>query len=110
MFEPCDGDRIFDVLMVVQGAGGEPTKLPDCLFKEAEPELTWYSAACSSRHSGVWAEVMEAEFGGLEAAGTFDEISEFPEISNVVDSSCLLRWKGNKQYMSVTSNLSLIHI
>lgn len=44
---PCDGGRIFHALLAAQGAGGAPTKLPDCLVKEAEPEPASYSPACS---------------------------------------------------------------
>ena len=108
MFEPCDGDRIFDVLMVVQGAGGEPTKLPDCLVKESEPEPMPYSAACSSRYTGVWTVAMQAEYDGLEAAGTFGEISEIPEGSNIVESKWLLKWKGDEHGMVDRVNARLV--
>ena len=37
MIGPCDGDRILHALLAAQEAGGEPTKLPDCLVYEAEP-------------------------------------------------------------------------
>ena len=62
----------------MQGTGGEPTRLSDGLLKEAQPDLTSYSAARSSIHSGVWTEAMQAEFDRLEAAETFAEISEDP--------------------------------
>ena len=96
---PCDEGRIFHALLASQEAGGETTKLPHCLVKDAEPGPTSYSAACSSRHSGVWTEAMQAEFDGLEAAGTFAEISEIPEGSNIVDSKGLLKWKGDEHDM-----------
>ena len=67
---PCEGGRIFHALLAAQDAGVEPTRLPDCLLKEEEPEPTSYSAARSSMHSSVWTEVMQAEFDGLEAAET----------------------------------------
>ena len=73
---PCEGSRIFHALLSAQDTGGEPTRLPDCLLKEAEPEPTSYSAVRSSIHSSVWTEAMQAEFDGLEAAETFAEISE----------------------------------
>ena len=50
---PCEGGHIFHVLLAAQDAGIEPTRLPDCLLKEAEPEPTSYSPARSSMHSGV---------------------------------------------------------
>ena len=80
---PCDGGRIFLALLAAQEAGGEPSKLPDCLVKEAEPELTSYSAACSSRHLAIGTDTMQAEFDGIEAAGTFVAISEIPEGRNM---------------------------
>ena len=83
---PCEGGRIFHAILAAQGAGGEPTRLPDCLLKEAEPEPTSYSATRSSIHSGVWTEAMQAEFDGLEAAETFADISEVPSGSNSVGS------------------------
>ena len=52
--------------------------------QEAEPEPTSYSAARSSIHSGVWTEVMQAEFDGLDTAETFANISEVPAGSNIV--------------------------
>ena len=70
MIGSCDGGHIF---LVLQEASGEPTKLPDCLVKEAEPEPTSYSAACSSR--GVWTLAMQAEVDVLEESETFAEIS-----------------------------------
>ena len=94
---PCDGGRIFHALLAAQEADGEPTKLLDCLVKEAGPEPPSYSAACSSRHSGVWTEAMQAEIDGLEAAGTFTD--NFPEGSNIVDSNWLLKWKGDQHRM-----------
>ena len=42
---PCEGGRIFHVLLAAQDTGGEPTRLPDCLLKEAGTEPTSYSAA-----------------------------------------------------------------
>ena len=80
MIGSCDGGHIF---LVLQEASGEPTKLPDCLVKEAEPELTSYSAACSSRHLAIGTDTMQAEFDGIEAAGTFVAISEIPEGRNM---------------------------
>ena len=59
---PCDGGHILYVLLAAQEAGGERTKLTDCLVKEGEPEPMSCSAACSPKHSSVWAEAMEAEF------------------------------------------------
>ena len=50
---PCEGGRIFHALLAAQDTGGEPTRLPDCLLKEAEPEPTSCSAARSSTYSGV---------------------------------------------------------
>ena len=93
MIGSCDGGHIF---LVLQEASGEPTKLPDCLVKEAEPEPTSYSAACSSRNSGVWTEAIQTEFDGLEAAGTFADISAIPEGSNIVHSKLLLKWKDDE--------------
>ena len=89
---PCDAGRIFHALLAAQEAGGEPTNLPDFLVKEAEAEPKSYSAACSSRHSGVRAEAMQTEFDGLETAGTFADISEIPDI---VNSKWLLKSKGD---------------
>ena len=63
--EPREGGRIFHALLAAQGTGGKPTRLPDCLLKEAEPEPTSYFAVRSSIHSGVWTEAMQAQFGGL---------------------------------------------
>ena len=40
MIGPCDGGRIFLAILAAKETGGEPTKLPDCLVKEAEPEPT----------------------------------------------------------------------
>ena len=96
---PCEGGRIFHALLAAQDTGGEPTRLPDCLLKEVEPEPTSYSAARSSIHSGVWVEAMQAEFDGLEAADTFTEISEVPAGSNIVESKWLLKWKGDEHGM-----------
>ena len=96
---PCEGGRIFHALLAAQDTGSKPTRLPDCLLKEAEPEPTSYSAACSSIHSGVWTEAMQAEFDGLEAAETFAEISEVPAGSNIVESKWLLKWKGDEHGM-----------
>ena len=73
--------------------------MPDCLARETEPEPPSYYAVWSSRHSGVWTGVLQAEFDGLEAAGTFAEISEIPEGSNIVDSKGLLKWKGDEHDM-----------
>ena len=56
---PCEGGRIFHALPAAQDTGGEPTRLPSCLLKEAEPEPTSYSAARSSIHSCVWTEAMK---------------------------------------------------
>ena len=64
---PCEGGRIFHALLAAQDTGGEPTRLPDCLLKEAEPAPMSYSAARSSIHSGVWVEAVQGEFDGLEA-------------------------------------------
>ena len=72
---PCEGGRVFRALLAAQDTGCEPTGLPDCLLKEAEPEPNSYSTARSSIHSGVWTEAMQAEFDGLEATETFAEIS-----------------------------------
>ena len=98
---PCDGGRIFHALLAAQEVGGGPTKFPDCLVKEVESKLTSHSAACSSKHSGVWTEEMEAEFDGLliNAARIFAENSEVPEGSNIVDSKWLLKWKGGEHGM-----------
>ena len=82
---------MFHALLEAQDIGVEPTRLPVCLLKEAEPEPTSYSAARSSIHSGVWTEAMQAEFDGLEAAETFAKISEVPAGSNIVESKCLLK-------------------
>ena len=71
---PCEGGRIIHALLAEQDAGGEPTLLPNCLLKEAEPEPMSYFAARSSIHSGVWTEAMQAEFDGLEAPETLAEI------------------------------------
>ena len=49
---PCDGGRISQALVAAQDAGGEPTKLSDDLVKEAEPEPTAHSVACSSKQFG----------------------------------------------------------
>ena len=95
---PCEGVRIFHALLTAQDAGGEPTRLPDCLLKEAEPEPTSYSAARSSMHSGVWTEAMQAEFDGLEAAETFAEISEVPAGSNIVRVKVDLEVEGRPSW------------
>ena len=94
MIGPCDGGRILHALLAAQEARDEPTKFPNSLVKEAEPEPTSYSAAYSSRYSGVCTEAMQAELDGLEAAGTFAEIHEIPQRRNIVDSKWLLKWKG----------------
>ena len=49
----CERGCIFHALLAVKDAGGEPTRLPDFLLEEAEPEPTSYSAARSSIHCGV---------------------------------------------------------
>ena len=85
------GGRIFYALLAAQDTGDEPTRLPDYLLKEAEPEPTSYSPAGSSIHFGVWTGAMEAEFDGLEVAETFAEISEVPSVSNIVESKWLLK-------------------
>ena len=96
---PCEGGRMFHALLAAQDTGGEPTRLPDCLLKEAESEPTSYSAARSSIHSGVWVEAMHAEFDRLQAADTFTEISEVPAGSNIVESKWLLKWKRDEHGM-----------
>ena len=67
MIGPCHGGRISHAQRAAQDEGGDASKLPDYLFKEAEPETMSCSAACSSRHSGLW---IQAEFDGIEATGT----------------------------------------
>ena len=62
--------------------------------QKAEPEPTSYSAARSSMHSGVWTEAIQVELDGLEAAGTFAEISEIPEGRDIMDSTWLLKRKA----------------
>ena len=44
-------------------------------------------------------DAMRSEFDGLEAAGTFAEVSELPPDSNVVQSKWLLKRKGNTHAM-----------
>ena len=73
--------------------------MPDCHLKKAEPEPTSYSAARLSMHSGVWTEAIQVELDGLEAAGTFAEISEVPAGSNIVESKWLLKWRGDEHGM-----------
>ena len=99
MIGPCDGGRVFHTLLAAQDSGGEPTRLPDCLLKEAKPGPTSHSAARSSVHSGVWAEAMQAEFDGLKTVDTYAEISEVPLGSNMVESKWLLKWKGDEHGM-----------
>ena len=77
---PCEGVRIFHALLTAQDAGGEPTRLPDCLLKETEPEPTSYSAARSSMHSGVWTEAMQARFDILEGVETSLRFPKFPRL------------------------------
>ena len=77
---PCEGGRVFQALLAANEAEFEKTKLPDCLVKEAEPEPTSYTTARTSKHSDVWMDAMRSEFNGLEAAGTFVEVSELPAI------------------------------
>ena len=96
---PCEGGRIFHALLAAQDAGGELTRLPDCLLKEAEPEPTSYSAARSSIHSVVCSEAIQAEFDGLDAAETVAKISEVPAGCNIVESKWLLKWKGDEHGM-----------
>ena len=55
---PCEGGRVFQVLLAAKVAGREKAKLPDCLIKDAEPEPTSYSATRSPKHSDVWTEAM----------------------------------------------------
>ena len=105
---PCEEGHIFHALLAAQDTGGEPTRLPECLLKEAEPEPASYSAARSSIHSGVWVEAMQAEFDGLEAADTFTEISEVPAGSNIVESKWLLKWKGDEHGMIDRANARLV--
>ena len=50
---PCEGGCVFQALLAATGTGREKTKLPDRLVKEAESELTSYTAARSSKHSDV---------------------------------------------------------
>ena len=105
---PCEGGRIFHALLAAQDTEGEPTRLPDFLFKEAEPEPRSYSAARSSIHSGVWVEAMQAKFDGQEAADTFTEISEVPAGSNIVESKWLLKWKGDDHGLIDRAKASLV--
>ena len=83
-------------------------KSPDCLTKEAEPEPTSYSVARSSKQSDVWTEEMSSESEGLEAAGTFVEISEHPGGSNVVESRWFLKWKGDAHGMVERAKARLV--
>ena len=96
---PCEGGRVFQALLAANEAECEKTKLPDCLVKEAEPEPTSYTAARTSKHSDVWMDAMRSEFDGLEAAGTFVEVSELPASSNIVESKWLLKWKSDAHGM-----------
>ena len=61
--------------------GREKTKLPDCLVKEADSEPTSYTAARSLKHSDIWMDAMTSEFDGLEAAGAFAEVPNFPPLA-----------------------------
>ena len=90
---------MFHALLEAQDIGVEPTRLPVCLLKEAEPEPTSYSAARSSIHYGVWTEAMQAEFNVLEAAETFAEISEVPAGNHIVESTWLLKCKSDEHGM-----------
>ena len=51
---------------------------------------------------------MSSEFEGLEAAGTFVEISELLEGSNVVESKWLLKWKGDAHGMIERAKARLV--
>ena len=95
----CEGGRVFRALLSATETGREKAKLPDCLVKEAELEPTSYTAARSSKQSDVWMDAIRSEFDGLEAAGTFVEVSELPADSNVVESKWLLKWKGDAHGM-----------
>ena len=44
-------------------------------------------------------DAMRSEFDGLEAAGSFVEVSEIPASSNIVESKWLLKWKSDAHGM-----------
>ena len=88
---PCEGGRVFQALLAAPETGREKTKLPDFLVKEAEPEPTSSTAVRSSKSSDVWVDAMRSEFDGLEAAGTFGEVSELPAESNFVESKVAVK-------------------
>ena len=92
---PCEGGLDFQALLAATETGHEKAKLADCLVKEAEPEPTSHTAARSSKYSDVWMDAMGSESDGIEAAGTFVEVSELSADSNAVESKWLLKWKGD---------------
>ena len=96
---PFEGGRVFQALLAANEAKCEKTKLPNCLVKEAQPEPTSYTAARMSKHSDVWMDAVISEFDGLEAAGTFVEVSEILASSNIVESKWPLKWKSDTHGM-----------
>ena len=99
IFGPGEGGKIIHGLLAVQEVTRKPGELPKCLVREAEPEPVSYPAACSSEYSDVWMEAMRMEFDGLVAAGSFAEVTEFPEGCNVVDAKWLYKWKSDSYGM-----------
>ena len=82
---------MFRVLLTANEAECKKTKLSGCLVKEAAPEPTSYTTARTPKHSDVWMDLMRSEFDGVEAAGTFEKVSEHPASSNIVESKWLLK-------------------
>lgn len=81
--------------VALQPAKCESAKLRDCSILEVEPKATACSTARSSQPSDGSMEAMGSEVDGLEAAGSFVEISEVSEGSKVVSSKWLYMWKGD---------------
>ena len=98
IFGPDEGGKIFHGLLAVE-VTRKPGELPKCDVREAGPEPVSYPAACWSEYSDVWMEAMRMEFDGLVAAGTFAEVTEFPEGCNVVDAKWLYKWKSDSYGM-----------
>ena len=105
---PCEGSRVFQMLLAATETGSEQTKLPDCLVKEAESEPTSYTAERSSNHSEVWLDAMRSVFDGFEAVRIFVEVSELSADRNVVESKWLLKGTGDAHGMIDRAKARLI--
>ena len=53
-------------------------------------------------------DAMRSEFDGLEATGTFAEVSEVPASSNIVETKWLLKWKSDANGMNDRAKTRLV--